>query len=72
MPKKTFTPGQNVTKLREIEVLTSQGTGIPAACKQAGLRCQLLSMAQGIRRPQARAGQTPEGARTRERQAQAC
>lgn len=37
MPKKTYTPEQIVTKLREIEVLTSQGTSIPAACKQAGI-----------------------------------
>ncbi len=37
MPKKSFTPEQIVTKLREIEVLTNQGTSIPAACKQAGV-----------------------------------
>ncbi len=37
MSKKTYTPEQIVTKLREIEVLTSQGASIPAACKQAGI-----------------------------------
>ncbi len=37
MPKKTYTPEQIVTKLREIEILIGQGTGIPAACKQAGV-----------------------------------
>lgn len=37
MPKKTYTPEQIVAKLREIEILTSQGTGVPAACKQAGI-----------------------------------
>ncbi len=37
MPKKSFTPEQIVTKLREIEVLTNQGTSIPAACNQAGV-----------------------------------
>ncbi len=37
MPKKTFTPEQIVTKLREIEVLTAQGIGAGAACKQAGV-----------------------------------
>jgi len=37
MPKKTYTSEQIVTKLREIEVLTGQGTSIPAACKQAGI-----------------------------------
>ena len=37
MPKKTFTPEQIATKLREIEILTGQGTSVPAACKQAGI-----------------------------------
>lgn len=37
MPKKTYTPEQIVTKLREIEALTNQGTSLPAACKQAGI-----------------------------------
>jgi len=37
MSKKSYTPEQIVTKLREIEVLTSQGASIPAACKQAGI-----------------------------------
>ncbi len=37
MPKKTFTPEQIVTKLREIEVLTNEGASVPAACKQAGI-----------------------------------
>ncbi len=37
MPKKTYVPEQTVTKLREIEVLTNQGTSIPAACNQAGI-----------------------------------
>ncbi len=35
MPKKSFNPEQIVTKLRETEVLTNQGTSIPAPCKQA-------------------------------------
>ena len=37
MPKKSFTPEQIVTKLREIDVLTAQGHKTGAACKQAGI-----------------------------------
>lgn len=37
MPKKTFTPEQIVAKLRQIEVLISQGKGISLACKESGI-----------------------------------
>jgi putative transposase len=37
MPKKTFTPEQIVAKLRQIEVLVSQGKTVPLACKNAGM-----------------------------------
>jgi putative transposase len=37
MPKKTFTPEQIVAKLRQIEVLVSQGQRVPLACKEAGI-----------------------------------
>jgi len=37
MPKKTFTPEQIVGKLRQIEVLVSQGKTVPQACKEAGI-----------------------------------
>jgi putative transposase len=37
MPKKNFTPEQIVAKLRQIEVLISQGKGVPQACKEAGI-----------------------------------
>jgi transposase-like protein len=37
MPKKTFTPEQIVAKLRQIEVLRSQGKAVPLACKEAGI-----------------------------------
>jgi putative transposase len=40
MPKKTFAPEQIVTKLRQIEVLLSQGKTVPAACKEAGITAQ--------------------------------
>jgi putative transposase len=37
MPKKTFTPEQIVAKLRQVEVLLSQGKTVPLACKEAGI-----------------------------------
>ena len=37
MPKKKFTPEQIVAKLRQIEVLMSQGKKVPLACKEAGI-----------------------------------
>jgi len=40
MPKKTFAPEQIVTKLRQIEVLVSQGRTVPAACKEAEINAQ--------------------------------
>lgn len=35
--KQTFTPEQIVTRLRQIEVLVSQGKTVPPACKEAGI-----------------------------------
>jgi len=40
MPKKIFAPEQIVTKLRQIDVLVSQGKTVPAACKEAGITAQ--------------------------------
>jgi putative transposase len=37
MPKKTFTTEQIISKLREAEVLISQGQTVPAACKVIGV-----------------------------------
>ena len=37
MPKKTFTPEQIVAKLRQVEVLLSQGKTVPLACKDIGI-----------------------------------
>ena len=40
MPKKTFTPEQIVGKLRQVEVLVSQGKTVPLAAKEAGVAAQ--------------------------------
>jgi len=37
MPKKRYTPEQIVGKLRQIEVLISQGKAVPVACRESGI-----------------------------------
>jgi transposase-like protein len=37
MARKNFTAEQIVSKLRQIEILSSQGKSIPQACKEAGV-----------------------------------
>ena len=37
MPKKTYTPEQIINKLREAEVLLSQGATLPAVWKKIGV-----------------------------------
>jgi putative transposase len=37
MARKNFTAEQIVSKLRQIEVLISQGKAVPQACKEAGI-----------------------------------
>jgi putative transposase len=40
MPRKRYAPEQIVGKLRQIEVLISQGKTIPVACRDAGITDQ--------------------------------
>ena len=40
MPKKSFTPEEVVACLRQIEVATGQGKGLPVACREAGISLQ--------------------------------
>ena len=52
MPKKRFSAEQIVTLLRQIEVSMAQGKSAPEACRAAEISAaELLSLAQGIRRP---------------------
>ena len=37
MSKKRHTPEQIISKLREAEILLSQGQGVPVACKRIGV-----------------------------------
>ncbi len=49
MPKKHFTPEQIVTKLRQIEVLLSQGKQIMLVCREAGFSSPLRTVAAELR-----------------------
>ncbi len=40
MPSKRYSPAEIVNKLREAEVLISQGQGVPQVCKQIGVAGQ--------------------------------
>jgi putative transposase len=44
MPKKTFTTEQIISKLREAEVLISQGQTVPAASRAIGVTDQSYKM----------------------------
>ena len=37
MPRKSFTPEQIIGKLRQIEVLISQGHAVAGGCRAAGI-----------------------------------
>ena len=37
MPRKSFTPEQIIAKLRQIEVLISQGHSVVGGCREAGI-----------------------------------
>ena len=55
-------PEQIVTVLRQIEVQIANGKKVPQACKEAGIHTpDLLSLAEGVRRTEARPSQTAEG-----------
>ena len=37
MPKKSYTPEQIINKLREAEIMLSQGAAVPVVCKKIGV-----------------------------------
>ena len=44
MSKKRHTPEQIISKLREAEILLSQGQSVPVACKRIGVSEQTYGM----------------------------
>ena len=63
MPKKRYTPEEIVAKLRQVDVLVSQGQNIADAIRQIGVsEGHLLSVASRVRWAQGRSGEAPEAA----------
>ncbi len=63
MPRKRYKPEEIVAKLRQVDVLVSQGTSMADAIRQIGVsEVTLLSLAPGVRRAQERSGEATEGA----------
>ena len=63
MAKKRYTPEEIVAKLRQVDVLVSQGQNVADAIRQIGVsEVTYYRWRQGVRRAQDRAGQAPEGA----------
>src|SRR5215210_2416328 len=64
MPRKRHKPEEIVSKLRQVDVLVSQGQSVADAVRSIG--GDLLPLAPGVWRAQERPGQAAEGSRDRE------
>ena len=63
MSRKRYSVKQIINHLREAEVLLSLSQTVGEICRRiGGIGAELLSLPPGIRRPDARPGQTPEDA----------
>ena len=52
MPRKRYSTEQIVTRLRQAEVELGRGLRTPRVCKKlGGQRADILSLAEGVRRP---------------------
>ena len=72
MGRKRHTAEQIIRKLREAEVELGKGQTTGDVVRKLGITEQTYyKMAQGVRRPSARSGQAPEGAREGELSAEA-
>lgn len=62
MVRKRYKPEVIVAKLRQVDVLTSQGASVTDAIRQIGVsEITLLSLAPGVWRPEVGPGEAPEG-----------
>ena len=70
MPRKRHKPEEIVAKLRQVDVLVSQGQSIADAVRQIGVsEFTYYRLAPGVRRAQDRSDQTAKGAGDREQPA---
>ena len=73
MLKRSYKPEEIVAKLRQVDVLHSQGSTIADAIRQIGVsEVDVLSLAQGVWWYEDRSAETPEGAREGERAVTPC
>jgi len=69
MARKRYKPEEIVAKLRQVDVLLSQGQNIVDAIRQIGVSEVTYYRAPGVRRAENRAGEAPEGPWAREQPA---
>jgi hypothetical protein len=72
MPRKSYKPEEIVAKLRQVDVLTSQGKNVAEAIRSIGIRGDVLPLASGVRRVEERPGEAAEGSRDGEHPAAPC
>ena len=64
MPKKRHKPEEIVAKLRQVDVMVSQGQSVADAVRAIGVtEVTYYRWRSGVRRAQIRSGQAPEGSR---------
>jgi len=62
MARKIHKPEEIVAKLRQVDVLTSQGQSAPAAIRSIGVtEVTYYRWRRGVRRVEERPGEAPEG-----------
>ena len=70
MARKRYKPEEIVAKLRQVDVLVSQGQDMAGAIRQIGVsEVTYYRWRPGVRRAEDRASEAPEGSRAREQPA---
>src|SRR2546421_11552303 len=72
MPRKSYKPEEIVAKLRQVDVLTSQGKNVAEAIRSIGVSEVTLPLASGVRRVEERPGEAAEGPGNGEHPAASC
>ena len=63
MPQKKHKPEEIVAKLRQVDVLVSQGQSVAEAVRSISVTpFTYIPLAQGVRRPEDRPGEAAQGA----------
>jgi hypothetical protein len=67
MPQRKPKPEEIVAKLRQVDVLLSQGRPVAEAIRTIGVTSFTYYLAQGVRRAEERPGEASQGSGERER-----